>query len=324
MKKIFSFIFVAIMMFSLVSCGEYEDLNSAIYETYSKIQKTSDDNKIQKLFAELYDFYLEDLQRNFYYRYDNRDGGMTADEYLVNKHPEQYVFEKDDRSIYVKSKDEVYIVPFSKEHLVNIGIDADNIETIDNSELYKYRIVDFDPNDKDDEKIQTKVGLTIILKSCYMEENYKNCKDCYSTVEITYQPSNDYYLVIGYFADMIGPKDNLSVVENNLSNGFSESRVYHKTEQEADEANERIVEANRKYKEERSARLKQEYENEQGIANSIPQVGMTKAQVRKSLWGSPDDINKTTYSWGTTEQWVYDDKGYVYFKNDIVDAVSEK
>ena len=51
---------------------------------------------------------------------------------------------------------------------------------------------------------------------------------------------------------------------------------------------------------------------------------MTKKEVRESLWGSPNDINTDTYSWGTQEQWVYDDYGYVYFENDIVTSVSER
>lgn len=60
------------------------------------------------------------------------------------------------------------------------------------------------------------------------------------------------------------------------------------------------------------------------IKNSIPQIGMTSTQVRQCKWGNPDKINKDTYSWGTTEQWVYNKYGYVYFKNGIVSSVSER
>ncbi len=55
-----------------------------------------------------------------------------------------------------------------------------------------------------------------------------------------------------------------------------------------------------------------------------PKIGMTEAEVRNSTWGSPDDINTDTYSWGTTEQWVYDNKGYIYFKNGKVTSISER
>ena len=51
---------------------------------------------------------------------------------------------------------------------------------------------------------------------------------------------------------------------------------------------------------------------------------MTASEVRKTLWGEPDKINKDTYSWGTTEQWVYYNYGYVYLKNGIVTSVSQR
>lgn len=58
-----------------------------------------------------------------------------------------------------------------------------------------------------------------------------------------------------------------------------------------------------------------------------PSIGMTPEEVRKSTWGSPDKINKDTYSWGTSEQWVYKDgkysNKYIYFKNGYVSSISE-
>ena len=54
-----------------------------------------------------------------------------------------------------------------------------------------------------------------------------------------------------------------------------------------------------------------------------PKVGMTKEEVERSTWGYPKKINKDTYSWGTKEQWVYD-RGYIYFRNDVVTSISER
>lgn len=54
-----------------------------------------------------------------------------------------------------------------------------------------------------------------------------------------------------------------------------------------------------------------------------PKVGMTKEEVERSTWGYPNKINKDTYSWGTREQWVYD-KGYIYFRDDVVTSISER
>ena len=34
----------------------------------------------------------------------------------------------------------------------------------------------------------------------------------------------------------------------------------------------------------------------------------------RDAWGAPDHINTTTGSYGTHEQWVYDDR-YLYFEN---------
>lgn len=55
-----------------------------------------------------------------------------------------------------------------------------------------------------------------------------------------------------------------------------------------------------------------------------PTIGMTSTEVRESTWGKPDKVNKDTYSWGTTEQWVYNNKGYIYFKNGLVTSISER
>lgn len=48
-------------------------------------------------------------------------------------------------------------------------------------------------------------------------------------------------------------------------------------------------------------------------------VGMTKEECKLSI-GRPRDVNTTTLSSGTKEQWVYDYK-YVYFRNGVVTAI---
>ncbi|HEU5296701.1 MAG TPA: hypothetical protein VFU71_18105 [Burkholderiaceae bacterium] len=49
-------------------------------------------------------------------------------------------------------------------------------------------------------------------------------------------------------------------------------------------------------------------------------IGMSKEDVLASSWGRPQKINRSTYSWGTTEQWVYGG-GYLYFKNDVLESI---
>lgn len=54
-----------------------------------------------------------------------------------------------------------------------------------------------------------------------------------------------------------------------------------------------------------------------------PAIGMTAEQVEKSTWGKPKKINKTTYSWGVSEQWVYPNYRYIYLEDGIVTAIQE-
>lgn len=65
------------------------------------------------------------------------------------------------------------------------------------------------------------------------------------------------------------------------------------------------------------------------IATGDLAIGMTRSQVIASI-GKPFEINKSTYSWGTTEQWRYKyystladihyEFAYVYFKNGRVES----
>lgn len=55
-----------------------------------------------------------------------------------------------------------------------------------------------------------------------------------------------------------------------------------------------------------------------------PKIGMNKKEIESSTWGYPDKKNSDTYSWGTREQWVYKNKGYIYFENGKVTSISER
>ena len=66
----------------------------------------------------------------------------------------------------------------------------------------------------------------------------------------------------------------------------------------------------------RKASLIQKYGHTNGtlISEGKVRIGMTKEMCRES-WGEPEDINKTTSSYGTHEQWVYGYGSYLYFEN---------
>lgn len=64
---------------------------------------------------------------------------------------------------------------------------------------------------------------------------------------------------------------------------------------------------------------------ERARLNSLPNVriGMTMDQVKKkSRWGEPEKINRTTTARGEYEQWVYL-SGYLYFTNGKLSAIQE-
>lgn len=50
-------------------------------------------------------------------------------------------------------------------------------------------------------------------------------------------------------------------------------------------------------------------------------IGMTQEDVMASSWGKPQRINKSIYSFGVHEQWVYGGSNYLYFKDGILDSI---
>lgn len=49
-------------------------------------------------------------------------------------------------------------------------------------------------------------------------------------------------------------------------------------------------------------------------------IGMTADEVRASSWGRPTKVNRSTYSFGVREQWVYSG-GYLYFKDGVLESI---
>ncbi len=50
------------------------------------------------------------------------------------------------------------------------------------------------------------------------------------------------------------------------------------------------------------------------------QIGMTKKMCIEA-WGEPDDINKTSGSWGVHEQWIYNLSSFLYFENGVLRSI---
>ena len=54
-----------------------------------------------------------------------------------------------------------------------------------------------------------------------------------------------------------------------------------------------------------------------------PKIGMTAAEVRRSTWGEPYNINRTTTAYGVHEQWCYHNYKYIYLDDGIVTAIQD-
>ena len=52
----------------------------------------------------------------------------------------------------------------------------------------------------------------------------------------------------------------------------------------------------------------------QKIVSESIWIGMTSEMAIES-WGRPKDINRTVTQYGTSEQWIYSSKNYLYFEN---------
>lgn len=59
----------------------------------------------------------------------------------------------------------------------------------------------------------------------------------------------------------------------------------------------------------------------QAIAEDKVRVGMNAEQATAG-WGKPQDINRTTNSYGVSEQWVYGSGSYLYFDDGVLTSIS--
>ncbi len=288
---------------------KYTNLEQALDGYYTRINNSQDEEMKESLTKELEEFVLKDFQGYYYYHENNSYNGS---DYMRKHYPLRFTDEKDQRVIYVKNNDEVYIFPFSEDYLKENNIKLENLDKIENSNLYKYKITNIETSDQDGAYNKYK-SATITLESYYVNENMSDADTNYTTIEFSYFTSDNYYNITGFFADMISDEDDVTKNVDNLSSGISSYRHYYRTFELSEQANQKQLEE-----------YLSEKQQENAIKNSIPKVGMTSSEVRKTKWGNPDKINKDTYSWGTHEQWVYNDYGYVYFKNGVVSSVSER
>ena len=275
-----------------------EELVDALAQFYDLLDNAETEEEKEQINALMQEYVLADFEGYYYYR---------------EAHP--YVEERsileDDRVIYVKSKDEVYIVPYSENEMKTMGLTLEDFPNIENSEMYKYRITNAEIS---------RSGSYYYSSMC-LESTYINGKgdDYFNAIEVSYGGAIIYglyqeYNFNGYFVDQTN--ENGKFMEENAID-ISAYREYFRTEERALETVEFVAKENAEYW--------SNYETEQEeLKKSEPKIGMSKSEVERCAWGYPDDKNIDEYEWGTTEQWVYDGKGYVYFENGVVTSIQHR
>lgn len=269
---------------SLIS--ESKDLNEAFTQFVNLYEKAESTEEKEELENYMNEYFLEDLNGFYYY--------LRPEKAMMH-------IDSDNRTIYVKNKDEVYIVPYSEKELTDMGFALEDISQIKDSEIYKYHVSELETEKVKDEDFYK---VKVVFKSDYVGGDETNAFNsmriiCYSSRE----PMA--YCSYGYFAD---EQDYISDSDREYNRGAV--RDYFR-----DEDTTFSQKAERDENEKDWGKPKEKAE---------PAIGMTKDEVLNSSWGSPDKKNIDEYSWGTEEQWVYDGKGYIYFEGDKVTSIQHR
>jgi len=128
-------------------------------------------------------------------------------------------------------------------------------------------------------------------------------------------------------------RDNFALMHryHHGSNEYAQAKgIYEQAQKEQKAARKKAqAEAERREAERRAKmkpieRIMEKYDCTQEIAELIHKgrvrIGMTAEQCRAS-WGRPQDINRTTGSYGVHEQWCYGGHNYLYFEDGILTSI---
>lgn len=103
---------------------------------------------------------------------------------------------------------------------------------------------------------------------------------------------------------------------------FTPSEEVYAQRAEEERQREEVRQQEEKQRQERKATLYRKYGKATAdlILEGKVRIGMTRAMCREA-WGSPEDINTMSGSWGVHEQWVYGLSSYLYFENGILSSI---
>lgn len=307
MKKLISLLLVLILCLSLCACGSVTAQVKTTTEL-SRLEKINQSKTINELYALTKGILPEDettaalnkwkelfptVINGFYYNKEHMTNWL---EFQIGLHEDGYYKLEDSRAVYMKSVDEVYFAPYSEAQLKEKGLTLEDIANMKNSKMYCYRITKFD-------------DFTVDLESVYLKD--KTADKDFKNLHLWWNVADDYVRIRGWFLDECREKGKYDSKDDSQVEACD--RNYFTSEEKALE-----------YKNAKEAERVQKEIEKNALKNSPPKIGMTADEVKKSKWGHPNKINRDTYSWGTSEQWVYNSYGYVYFENGIVTAIQER
>lgn len=274
---------------------ESENLGDALAQFEGLYEEAETTEEKEELKSYINEYFLNDLNSCFYF-----------------ENPENAVMhiESDSRAIYVKSKDEVYIVPYSEKELTDMNLQLEDIPQIENSEIYKYHVAEITSPQNGTDAIGEYIKIGVTFKSDYINESdITPINSMRITVYFRNNNETIAYQFYGYFAD-----EQDMVLDSDREMNRGAVRDYFRNVDTALSEKEKMDEmfegATEKWKESKE--------------KAEPAIGMTKDEVLSSSWGEPDKKNIDEYEWGTEEQWVYDKKGYIYFEDGIVTSISHR
>lgn len=181
---------------------------------------------------------------------------------------------------------------------------------------------------KESEKYLQKINVVQELQGVYASSSYKQ-GDRYFAVEglKSYLYDSDGSIIVAYDLIVNTYNNNYCMVEKLSEDGYNNNIVYAFMYNEDGQPQRYEVKVNADNEIEsviKTLQIKTNNEQFKKEFNRIPPaIGMTAEEVKNSTWGEPIKINKSTYSWGTSEQWVYSGYKYVYLDNGVVTAIQE-
>lgn len=299
MKKRITALLISLGMVFLTACSSNGEAN--IVEEKTVLQQIEE----AETYEEITSFLSEELETEEQIALEAK-----VIEYICNNMNGFYyhIYEMDEtfyadyKAVYVKGQEAIYFVPMTEEGLEELGMSLEELQDLNDSELYKYNIVGAEVNESQDEG-----RMVMTLSSAFINGTAED--DRWNETKLYF--SEDKFAIDGYFADEtteIG-----KYTEDNYLYPKYLYKIFFSSIEDAESHAVAQKEAWDKWEAEKEANK-----------NKEPEIGMTESEVVNGAWGYPDKKNIDEYEWGTEEQWVYDGKGYVYFEDGVVTAIQHR